>query len=85
VRVVSPQKNVVEIDGVTGRRYRATDGIYDMHPRDAKAAVKYGASWPSLSGATRRGIGYRCVDCGFGSFFARCSRCGGVAVKEVIP
>jgi hypothetical protein len=84
VKVVSPQKNVIEIDGVTGQRYRAKDGIYDMHPADARAAVKYGGTWPSLSGATRRGIGYRCTECGFGSFFARCSRCGGIAVREVV-
>lgn len=84
MKVVSPQKNVIEIDGVTGQRYRAKDGIYDMHPRDARAAVKYGGSWPSLAGPTRRGIGYRCTECGFGSFFAKCSRCGGTAVREVV-
>ncbi len=83
MKVVSPQKSVIEIDGVTGRRYRARDGIYDMSPADARAAVRYGGFWPSLSGATRRGIGYRCTECGFGSYFATCSRCGGVAIREV--
>jgi hypothetical protein len=73
------------MDGVTGRRYRANDGLYDMHPVDAKAAVAYGGFWPSLSGTTRQGIGYRCTECGFGSYFAKCSRCGGKAMKEVIP
>lgn len=84
MKVVSPDKSIVEIDGPSGQRYRAADGIYEMNARDARAAVKYGGSWPSLSGVTRRGIGYRCTECGFGSFFAKCSRCGGLAVREVI-
>jgi hypothetical protein len=76
VKVVSPDKNVIEIDGVLGQRYRAKDGIYDMPLYDAQAAMKIGATQPSLSGITRPGLGYRCGSCGFGSYFRKCSRCG---------
>lgn len=48
----------------------------------AKALLAEGAFVASLSGQTRRGIGYRCDDCGFGAFFATCSRCGGTCTKE---
>jgi hypothetical protein len=82
MKVVSPQKNVIEVDGLSGRRYRAKDGIYDMSPSDAKATVKYGGFWPSLSGVTASYIGYRCIQCGFGAFFDKCSRCGQRCARE---
>jgi uncharacterized protein (DUF983 family) len=51
------------------------------------SAAKYtiangGGQLPSLSGTTRSGFGYRCPDCGFGTFFTTCSRCGGNGVRE---
>lgn len=76
MKVVSPDKNVIEIDGVLGQRYRAKDGIYDMPLYDAQAAIKLGGSFPSLAGTTRAALGYRCPACGFGSYFRKCSRCG---------
>lgn len=82
MKVVAPAKGCVEVDGLSGRRYRARDGIYDMAPRDAKALVKAGGFLPSLAGTTRRGIGYVCGSCGFGSYVRRCSRCGGECRRE---
>jgi hypothetical protein len=82
VKVVSPSKGCIEMTGVTGLTYQAKDGIYDMHPADAQAAVKFGASYPSLAGITHRRVGFRCTRCGFGSFFSECSRCHGEAVRE---
>lgn len=82
MKVVAPAKAAVQVDGVTGRRYTARDGIYDMHPRDARALVAAGGFWPSLSGATSRTVGYRCRTCGFGAYFTTCSRCGGTCERE---
>lgn len=81
VRVCAPDGAQREVDGVTGRRYRSSDGVYDMHPADAAAYKRIGAFSPNLAGANP-GVGYACVDCGFGSFFTTCSRCGGVCRKE---
>lgn len=82
MKVIAPAKAVAEVDGVTGRRYKARDGVYDMAPRDARALIKAGGFLPSLAGTTSRAAGYRCPACGFGSFFRCCSRCGGTCVKE---
>src|SRR5882724_3749325 len=82
VRVVAPTQGCVEVDGVTGRRYRARGGFYDMSPADGRALVAYGGFEPSLAGTTGSRVGYRCAGCGFGSYFRTCSRCGGVCVKE---
>lgn len=81
MKVVAPAKAVAEVDGLSGRRYKARDGIYDMAPRDAKALIKVGGFAPSLSGTTAADLGYRCT-CGFGSFFTTCSRCGGSTQRE---
>lgn len=82
MKVVAPAQGAKQVDGLTGRRYTARDGIYDMHPRDARALVAVGGFLPSLAGATSRQTGYRCPACGFGSFFRRCSRCGGICERE---
>lgn len=84
VRVASPDKLIVEIDGLTGRRHNFRKGIADVNDRDAKGIVAAGGFIPSMAGTTRAGIGYRCIECGFGSWFKKCSRCGGVAVREVV-
>jgi hypothetical protein len=80
VRVAAPDGAVREVDGITGRRYKSRDGVYDMHPRDATALVKVGGFMPNLGGRARGG--YRCTDCTFGSFFITCSRCGGTCERE---
>jgi hypothetical protein len=70
---------------LTGTRYYARGayafegkvrgGVFDMHPADAAMAVKMGGAIASEAGTTRRGLGYRCPACGFGSFLKRCGRC----------
>lgn len=82
MRVASPDKLVVEVDGVTGKRHNFRKGIADVPDRDAKALVKAGGFIPSMAGTTRRDIGYRCTKCGFGTWFRKCSRCGGHAKRE---
>jgi hypothetical protein len=79
MRVAAPDGAVREVDGVTGRRYRSRDGVYDMHPADAAALVKAGGFAPNLGGRPRGG--FRCA-CGFASFVKTCSRCGGTCERE---
>lgn len=76
VRLGAPDGLVAEVDGVTGRRYKATGGgMYEMHPRDAAAFKREGAFVPSIGGPTTRG-GYTCPGCGFRAVVRLCSRCG---------
>lgn len=74
-----------EIDSpATGQRYYARGGrkgymqggAFDMPDSDAKLAVAMGGAVASLAGTARRSTGYRCGQCGFGSYTRRCSRCG---------
>lgn len=77
---------------LTGRRYYAKGarafegsvrgGVFDMSPADAAMAVKMGGAIASEAGTTRRGIGWRCPACGFGSFLKRCGRCGAECERE---
>lgn len=73
MRVVAPAKACLEVEGLSGRKYRARDGIYEMPSRDGKALVKAGGFLPSL-GTPRTG-GFGCP-CGFRPIFRHCSRCG---------
>jgi len=82
MKVVAPARAVAEVDGLSGRRYKARDGVYDMAPRDARALIKAGGFAPSLAGTTSAGLGWRCPACSFGSFFRCCSRCGGECERE---
>ena len=83
MKVVPQASNCREIE-VAGRVYRAgRNGLIDMPERAAKYTVALeGGQWPSLSGTTQTRLGYRCTNCGFGSFFADCSRCGGECFRE---
>jgi hypothetical protein len=77
---------------LTGRRYYARGGrafegsvrggVFDMDPADAQMAVRMGGAIASEAGTTRRGLGFRCPKCGFGSFLKRCGRCGGECERE---
>lgn len=83
MKVVPQAGNCREIE-VAGRIYRRKNGgLFDMPDHVGRYVVKNeGGQEAALSGTTRTGIGYRCTDCGFGSFFADCSRCGGVCFRE---
>jgi hypothetical protein len=83
VKVVPQASNCREIE-VGGRTYRRSrGGLFDMPEAAAKYTIKNGGGQEaSLSGTTRTGEGYRCGSCGFGSFFATCSRCGGECSRE---
>lgn len=76
VRLAAPDGRVAEVDGVTGRRYKATGGgMYTMHPTDAAAFRREGAFVPTVGGVSTRG-GYQCPECGFMAYLRACGRCG---------
>lgn len=83
-------KGCREVDGPSGTRYYARGGargyagggLFEMSSGDARAAVAMGGAIASESGTTRRGLGFRCVACGFGSFLRACSKCGGRCERE---
>lgn len=77
---------------VTGTRYYARGGrafqgdvrggVFEMSETDAKLAVKAGGAIASLAGTARRGHGWRCPKCGFGSFLKTCGRCQSECERE---
>ena len=76
--------DIAQVDAPSGRRYGGNmpGRVFDMSESDAKAVVKLGGALASVSGTTRRAIGYRCGTCGFGSVVTACSRCGGECHRE---
>lgn len=82
MRVLSPDRTCVQVDGLSGARYTARDGVLQMSERDGAALIAAGGIRPGLTGQTRAGLGYRCTGCGHGSFFKRCGKCGAECAKE---
>jgi hypothetical protein len=79
------ETNIKSQSGV--RRYKADkSGMYEVsNPGDIKALKSQGfveenLSRPSAGNSAR---GYTCTQCGFGSWFRKCSRCG--SVNESTP
>lgn len=65
-----------------GRKGYEQGGSFDVAPDVAKLVVKMGGAIASQVTAAARGVGYRCGNCGFGSFIRSCSRCGGECERE---
>ena len=84
MKVVPQAGNCKEIE-VGGRIYRrGRGGLFDMPEAAARLTVaQEGGQWPALSGITRCGQGFKCRSCGFGTWFRKCSRCGGIGEREV--
>lgn len=85
-RIVAPDKRVQET-GVGNAMYRANkQGIYEVnnaaHVRAMKAEGFFEAALnPYDSKDSTRG--FTCVECGFGSWFRKCGRCGHeAAIKD---
>lgn len=77
-KMVAPDKRVAETV-VGNRSYKPNrQGIYTVSNADAKAMKAEGFIEASLMGATtnNENLGYTCTECGFGSWFKMCSRCG---------
>lgn len=77
-KLVGRDRHVKAVD-VAGRSYYADrKGTYEVTDKNAIAALKReGFSEASLLGVTDNvGLGFTCNECGFGSWFRKCSRCG---------
>lgn len=77
MRVKSENINCVGTT-VDGNGYVSDNGFFTMSDKDGKNYLKAtGQEFPSnLQGITAiKSIGFRCGNCGFGSFFKICSRC----------
>lgn len=87
MRIAAPDGAVagMEVKGAqTGRITKYNGRIMEVdNPQHQKALLAEGAFAASLSGRTRRDIGYRCPACGFATFVKSCSRCGGTCEREV--
>lgn len=82
VRVPAEDRNQVATE-INGRAYVAQRGFFTMPEGDAATHLRsagYGQSWP-VSGVPRKRDGYRCTQCGHGSFFVKC-KCGATCVRE---
>ena len=83
-RWVAPDRGVRET--VIGNRTYRPDakGIYTVENAAAQKALKAeGFFEASLMGPTTDGnVGFTCVECGFGSWFAKCSKCGHNNAKD---
>lgn len=81
-RVPAEDRRQVE-QQIGGTIYRAKDGFFEMPDHHAKLhlqSANYGRGW--VSGLVpAAGTGYRCPECGHGSWFKRC-KCGAECVKE---
>jgi hypothetical protein len=78
-RIVAPDKGVKETE-IGNKTYRTNrQGVYEVnnssHIKAMKAEGFFEASLnPFSKGDGERG--FTCVECGFGSWFRKCSRCG---------
>lgn len=83
-RMVAPDKRVAETT-IGNRSYKPNrGGVYTVSDRDAKAMKAEGFFEASLMGATKdSSLGYTCNECGFGSWFKKCGRCGHESSSEI--
>ena len=78
-RMIGRDNNVQAVDVAGQSYYRDRKGGYNVESKTAIAALKRegfseAALNPYDSGDAQRG--FTCVECGFGSWFRKCSRCG---------
>ena len=77
-RMVAPDRGVKETV-IGGSKYNPDKGgIYNVDSPSAERAMKAeGFFEASLMGPTTdTNMGFTCVECGFGSWFRKCGRCG---------
>lgn len=77
-KLVGRDANVKAVDFGGKSYYADRKGTYEVNDRNAIAALKReGFTEASLMGTTdKAGLGFTCSECGFGSWFRKCSRCG---------
>jgi hypothetical protein len=78
-RMVAPDKRVAETE-IGGTTYRPNrGGIYEVSNRNHIEAMKAEGFFEASLNPIGKGDGakgFTCVECGFGSWFRKCSRCG---------
>jgi hypothetical protein len=77
-KLVGRDGNVQAVDIGSKSYYANRKGSYNVENKEhIKALKREGFAEASLMGhTTDHSIGFTCVECGFGSWFAKCSRCG---------
>ena len=81
-RLIAPDGGVRGVDIKTERGTRKYNpdkkGVINVeNPRHAAQMKAEGFFEASLMGATtKENLGFTCSECGFGSWFRKCSRCG---------
>ena len=77
-KIIPPDRGVKET--VIGGKsyYQSRSGSFEVtNPNHVRAMKAEGFFEASLMGATTEpNLGFTCVECGFGSWFRKCSRCG---------
>lgn len=77
-KMIAPDAKVKQTD-VGGYRYNVNkQGVYKVdNAEHIKLMKREGYIEASLTGATvDHSLGFTCGNCGFGSWFKKCSRCG---------
>lgn len=86
-KIIPPDRGVKET--IIGGRsyYQSRQGSFEVtNPRHVKAMKAEGFFEASLMGATTNdSLGYTCSECGFGSWFRKCGRCGHEQTAENNP
>ena len=83
-RLVAPDGGVKGVDVTTERGTRTYNpdrrGTYNVdNPAIARRMKAEGVFEASvMSPTTDSAVGFTCIECGFGSFFRKCGRCGHV-------
>lgn len=86
-KIIPPDRGVKETV-VGGKSYymNRKGSIEVTNPKHIKAMKAEGFFEASLMGATTdSSIGYTCSECGFGSWFRKCGRCGHEQSVETNP
>lgn len=86
--LVAPDKQLkaLDIKNPNGKKSYVAGKDEKFHvtnPRHVAHMKREGFIEASLMGITKSGIGHDCVNCGFGSWFVVCSRCGHDSREEV--
>jgi hypothetical protein len=76
-KMIAPDKGVRQTE-IGGTRYDVNkQGVYEVdNNQHVQAMKREGFIEGSLMGATIGKKGFNCKNCGFGSWFRKCSRCG---------
>ena len=86
-KIIPPDRGVKET--VIGGKsyYQSRQGSFEVtNPKHIKAMKAEGFFEASMMGATTdQTLGYTCTECGFGSWFRKCSRCGHEISAENTP